>query len=415
MVSINTFRALRPCPKRAAEIACPPYDVMNRQEARDLSQGRPHSFLHVTRADADFPDDVPETSPQVYQKGRENLVRFQEEGLLIQDPEPMLYIYQLTMEGRVQTGLVFTASVDEYLSGKIKKHERTLKEKELDRIRHFDVCNANTAPIYLTYYEVPEIREVMDAWIQGHEPIADFISIEGVRHTCWKMDEPEVISKLKALFEKVPALYIADGHHRCASAAETCLKRRREFPEAPEDAEFNRFLAVAFPDRDLCILAYHRVVKDLNGYRPEEFLQKLAGDFVIHPLKKEETPFAPQEKGHFGLYLDGKWWELEIQKEKIPSDPVESLDAALLQNFLLGPILGIEDPAKSERIDFIGGIRGLDELEKRCREDMTLAFSMFPTSMKELLAVADAGRMMPPKSTWFEPKLYSGLFIHPLS
>lgn len=415
MVAIYPFRALRPCPQRAAEIACPPYDVMDRHEARMLAQGRPHSFLHVTRADADFPDHVPETSPQVYQKGRETLDRFQEEGLLIQDAEPLLYIYRLVMDGRTQTGLVFTASVDDYLIGKIKRHELTLKAKELDRIRHFDVCNANTAPIYLTYYEVPQIRALMTSWIQSHEPVADFVSIEGVRHSSWKVDDPAVISDLEALFEKVPALYIADGHHRCASAKETCLKRRKEFPEAPKDAEFNRFLAVAFPDRDLTIMAYNRVVRDQNGLSSEEFLKRVSKNFTLRRVNEEESPFTPKQKGHFGLYIDGQWWEMKVLEEIVPEDPVESLDVSLLQNLILGPILAIEDPRKSERIDFIGGIRGIKELEKRCREGMALAFSMFPTSMAELLTVADAGKIMPPKSTWFEPKLYSGLFVHRLS
>lgn len=415
MATIRPFRAIRPADAKAGAVATLPYDVMNREEARQMLVGHPESFLHVVRADADLPDSVDMHAPEVYTRSRETLDRFLAEGIMHQDEKPMLYIYRMIMDGRVQTGLVLCASVDEYLQGTIRKHELTLEAKEQDRIRHFDACDANTAPIFLAYRAKAEITGTINDWVKFHKPNVHFFSEDEVEHFTWAIDDDAVIRKLVELFAQVPALYIADGHHRCASSAKVGLKRRAEHPDAPADAEFNRFLAVVFPDEDLFIMDYNRLVKDLNGLSPEAFLARVGEKFSVREVGGSE-PYRPMAKGHFGMYLGGKWYELLIKAELVPADdPIERLDVALLQRHLLQPILGIDDPRTSDRIDFVGGIRGLGELEKRCHEDMTVAFSMYPTAMDELLGVADAGKIMPPKSTWFEPKLRSGLFVHKLS
>lgn len=415
MSDIRPFKAIRPREGKAASVASLPYDVMNRKEAAEMAKGNPDSFLHVVRAEIDLPDDVDIHAPEVYQKGKENLENFLSDGTMIQDESPRLYIYRQIMDGRVQTGLVACASVDEYLDGRIKKHELTLEAKEQDRIRHFDSCDANTAPIFLTYRQRDDVRHLINDYIKFHKPNAQFETEDQIIHMTWTIEEPDVIQAIIKAFQEVPALYIADGHHRCASSAKVGQKRRKEQPDAPADAEFNYFLAVIFPDEDLFIMDYNRLIKDLNGLSDEAFMEKLKGVFQIREVG--DKAYRPMAKGHYGMYFNKRWYELTLKPEFTASDdPVESLDAQILQREVLQPILGIDDPRTSSRIDFVGGIRGLDELRRRVDEgDMRLAFALFPTSMDELLGVADAGRIMPPKSTWFEPKLRSGLFVHRLS
>lgn len=415
MSKIRAFRGIRPNQGKSELVASLPYDVMNRAEAKEMVSGQPESFLHVVRAEVDLPDTLDAYDPKVYAQGKETLDRFLKQGTLIQDDVPKLYIYRLIMNGRVQTGLVACASVDEYLQGKIKKHELTREAKEQDRIRHFDTCDANTAPIFLTYRQKPSITHEINEYIKFHNPTAQFTTEDDITHITWVIEDQATIQKILKEFESVEALYIADGHHRCASSAKVGQKRRQEHPEAGAEAEFNYFLSVIFPDEDLFIMDYNRVVKDLNGLSAKDFLEKVGQQFTVRAVKPEEAPYRPMEKGHFGLFLDGQWYELAIHPELMnSSDPVERLDVQLLQKYLLHPILGIEDPRTDERIDFVGGIRGLKELERRAQTDMKVAFSMFPTAMDELLGIADAGAIMPPKSTWFEPKLRSGLFVHSL-
>lgn len=415
MSKIRAFRGIRPNQGKSELVASLPYDVMNRAEAKEMVSGKPESFLHVVRAEVDLPDTLDAYDPKVYAQGKETLERFLKQGTLIQDDVPKLYIYRLIMNGRVQTGLVACASVDEYLQGKIKKHELTREAKEQDRIRHFDTCDANTAPIFLTYRQKPSITREINEYIKFHNPTAQFTTEDDITHITWVIEDQTTIQKILKEFESVEALYIADGHHRCASSAKVGQKRRQEHPEAGSEAEFNYFLSVIFPDEDLFIMDYNRVVKDLNGLSAKDFLEKVGQQFTVRAVKPEEAPYRPMEKGHFGLFLDGQWYELAIHPELMnSSDPVERLDVQLLQKYLLHPILGIEDPRTDERIDFVGGIRGLKELERRAQTDMKVAFSMFPTAMDELLGIADAGAIMPPKSTWFEPKLRSGLFVHSL-
>lgn len=414
MAKIKAFRAVRPNDGKSADVASLPYDVMNREEAKAMVQGKPDSFLHVVRAEVDLPDSLDAYDPQVYAKGRETLDAMIARGTLIQDEKPKLYIYRQLMNGRVQTGLVVCASVDEYENGQIKKHELTREAKEQDRIRHFDACDANTAPIFLTYRNRESLTTLVNDYIKFNKPNAEFRTEDDILHITWVIEDDETVQNIISEFARVEALYIADGHHRSASAAKVALKRRAEHPDADPEAEFNYFLAVVFPDNDLFIMDYNRLVKDLNGLSSEEFMKKASEKFDLR--EADHSPFRPMKKGHYGMYLDGKWYELAAKAEICRSDdPVERLDAQILQKNLLAPILGIEDPRTSERIDFVGGIRGLEELERRVQSDMKVAFALYPTSMDELLGIADAGKIMPPKSTWFEPKLRSGLFVHKLS
>ncbi len=413
MALIRPFPAVRPRREYAENVISLPYDVMNRAEAAQMALENPYSFLHICRSEIDLPDVDDPYSDRVYQKAKSNISDFLEKGILFRDPKPMLYIYAQVMEGRIQTGLVACASIDDYLNNVIKKHEYTRHEKELDRIRHFDVCNANTEPVFLTYRDVPEIRAVVNSWISRHNPEYDILTADGIQHIMWVVDEDETITKLTALFENVGALYIADGHHRTASAVKVGLKRRDQNPGYDGKEEFNYFMAVIFPDKDLRIFDYNRVVKDLNGLTAESFLETIAASFSVTEIT--EGPCKPTDKHIFGMYLDRKWYRLEVQADKIDeSDAISSLDVSLLQDLLLGPVLGIQDPRKDKRIDFIGGIRGLKELEKRVNTDMAVAFALYPVSIADLMAVSDYDQVMPPKSTWFEPKLGSGLFIHEL-
>ena len=412
MAVVKPFICIRPAKENAAKVASLPYDVYNRKEACAAVAGNPVSFLNIDRAETQFSDDVDTYADCVYEKARELLDTQIAEGVYVTDAGDHYYLYELTMDGRSQTGIVACSSIDDYVNGVVKKHENTREDKELDRIRHVDTVNAQTGPIFLTYRQ-NEILKAIVAEEKAKPVLYDFVSDDGIRHRVWKIDDQAQTAAIEAAFAAIPATYIADGHHRAASAVKVGLKRRAENPGYTGEEPFNYFLSVLFPDEELMILPYNRVVKDLNGMSREQFFEAVKGKFELEEIGKE--PYAPAEKGTFGMYLDNTWYALKVLPQYRSTDPVKGLDVSILQDQLLGPVLGIGDPRTDKRIDFIGGIRGLKELERRVREDMEIAFSMYPTSIKELLAVADAGLLMPPKSTWFEPKLRSGLFIHKLS
>ncbi|CDD45732.1 putative uncharacterized protein [Firmicutes bacterium CAG:534] len=413
MPQVTPFRSIRPIPELADRIAALPYDVYNRREALDETLREPLSFLKIDRAETQFPEDVDTYDPKVYEKAKELLNSMLQDGSFIMEDAPCYYIYELTMDGRSQTGIVACSSIDDYQNEIIKKHEKTREDKELDRIRHVDITDTHTGPIFLVYRSVSVINQIVEDAKQ-EAPLYDFVSSDGIRHRVFRISDQDAIQKLEKAFAEIPCTYIADGHHRCASAVKVGQKRRKEHPGYTGEEEFNRFLSVLFPDDQLAILPYNRVVKDLNGLSVSEFLSALekAGFTVSAPQKEA---ISPSFKGSFGLYLDGSWYLVTASLPLLSDDPVKGLDVSILQDRILGPILGIGDPRTDKRIDFVGGIRGLSELERRVSEDMTLAFSMYPTSIEELLSVADAGLLMPPKSTWFEPKLRSGLFLHSLS
>ena len=411
MAEVRPFCAVRPAGELAAQVAALPYDVYNRKEASLAVRENPLSFLNIDRAETQFPDEVDAYEECVYEKARELFEARMADGTFLQDDVPCYYIYRLTMDGRSQTGIVALSSVDDYLNQVVKKHENTREDKEIDRIRHVDTVNAHTGPIFLAYRKQEEIDRIVRQVCTG-TPLYDFVSEDGVGHTVWKIAAPGLVSRIRKAFGTVPATYIADGHHRAASAVKVGLKRRQENPGWTGEEPFNYFLSVLFPDEQLRILPYNRVVKDLNGLTKEEFLQRISKDFEVREIG--EKAYAPAGKGEFGMYLEGTWYQLTAGEAVRSQDPVNGLDVSILQDALLGPVLGIGDPRTDKRIDFIGGIRGLKELERRVNEDMAVAFSMYPTSIQELLDVADAGLLMPPKSTWFEPKLRSGLFIHTL-
>ena len=408
MAVIRPFECVRPCERVADRVAALPYDVYNRQEACEVVKKEPLSFLKIDRAETQFDASVDTYAPQVYQKAKELLEKAIADGTFITDTDRCYYIYELTMDGRSQTGIVACASIDDYQNNVIKKHENTRADKELDRITHVDTCSAQTGPIFLAYRANQVIDKEVDK-VKKSPSIYNFVSDDGIRHQVWKIADKAAVENIKNAFEKIDSIYIADGHHRAASAVKVGLKRRKNNPDYTGEEEFNYFLSVLFPDEQLMILPYNRVVKDLNGYTKEQFMEKIAQNFDI---TESDGQVMPDNKGTFGMYITGKWYRLTAKKEILSEDPVDGLDVAILQNNLLEPVLGIHDPKTDSRIDFVGGIRGLDELEKRCNEDCVLAFSMYPTSIKELFDVADAGKLMPPKSTWFEPKLRSGLFIH---
>ena len=412
MADIRPFRSVRPKSGLEKEIAALPYDVYNRQEAKEAVKDRPLSFLRIDRAETQLSDEIDTYDDVVYAKARSLYQEMREQGSYIQDEEPAFYLYELTMNGRAQTGIVACASVDDYESGVIKKHENTRADKEADRIRHVDAINAQTGPIFLAYRYDNALHGIKNQ-IKEQVPMFDFYSEDGIRHRGWMIDDQSVITLIRNQFQQMDSIYIADGHHRCASAVKVSKQRREQNPDYDKNAEFNYFLAVLFSDDELCVYDYNRVVKDLNGLSAEEFLCKVGEAFAVEPA--QEAPYRPKEKGNFGMLLDGNWYSLTAHKQLYSGDSVKDLDVSLLQDYLLSPILGIGDPKTDKRIDFVGGIRGLKELERRCITDARVAFSMYPTSMSELFAVADAGRLMPPKSTWFEPKLRSGLFIHELT
>ncbi|HCH96526.1 MAG TPA: DUF1015 domain-containing protein [Lachnospiraceae bacterium] len=412
MPKITPFQSVRPNPSLADRIAALPYDVYNREEACIEVKKEPLSFLKIDRAETQFDNSVDTYDDRVYEKARETLDEMIADGSFLMDEKPCFYVYELTMNGRSQTGIVACSSIDDYVNGTIRKHENTREEKEIDRINHVDRTNAQTGPIFLVYRSVEEINRIIRKE-KEKTPVYDFTSPDGITHRAWVISDSNVIEKMEQAFAAVPTTYIADGHHRCASAVKVGLKRRKEHPDYTGQEEFNHFLSVLFPDDQLYIMPYNRVVKDLAGMKKEEFLEAVRkAGFTVSYLG--DTPFAPEEKGTFGMYLNDGWYRLTADKSLVVDDPVEGLDVSILQNNLLRPILKIADPRTDKRIDFVGGIRGLSELERRVAEDCTVAFSMYATSIQELLDVADAGLLMPPKSTWFEPKLRSGLFIHRL-
>ena len=411
MADIRPFRCMRPCRQKAAKIAALPYDVYNREEARAAVAGNPDSFLNIDRAETQFPADMDMYDERVYQKAHDLLWGMAADGSFIKDQARSYYIYELTMDGRTQTGIVACASIDDYQNQVIRKHENTRAEKEADRIRHVDVCNAQTGPIFLAYRSDEEINRVVAQAVR-QEPLYDFVSDDQIRHRVFVISDDAWIRTIRQAFAAMNSIYIADGHHRAASAVKTGIKRREAHPGYTGEEEFNYFLSVLFPDDQLMIMDYNRVVKDLNGLSAEAFLDQVRQRLIVEKVDRAQR--RPRKKGSFSMYLDGTWYMCTVPAEQIPSDPVGSLDVSLLQNLLLAPVLGITDPKTDGRIDFTGGIRGLDELERRVETDCAVAFAMYPTDILELFAVADAGLLMPPKSTWFEPKLRSGLFIHEL-
>lgn len=414
MAVIKAFKGVRPVPEFAEKVAALPYDVMNSEEAREMVKDNPYSFLHVDKAEVDLDPSIDLYDKRVYEKASENLKDLTVKGALKKDNRDNLYIYKQVMNGRPQIGLVVCTSIDDYINNIIKKHEHTRADKEQDRINHVDYCNANTGPIFLTYKAKEKVDNAINSWIENHKPVYDFVSEDGIGHTVWVIDEDSVIEGLIAEFDKVDYLYIADGHHRAASAVKVGIKRREEHPNYDESEEFNYFLSVLFPDNQLYIMDYNRVVADLNGNSVEEFMNKISEKFDVKPFDGEGQ-YKPDERNTFGMFLDNKWYILRAKEGTFNNnDPVDRLDVSILQNNLLNPILGIQDPRTDKRIDFIGGIRGLKELERRVKEGMKVAFAMCPTTIEDLMAIADAGKVMPPKSTWFEPKLRSGLFIHEL-
>ncbi len=414
MATVRPFKSLRPRLDLVEKVASLPYDVMNRAEAKEMAKGNEHSFLHIVRSEIDLPDEMDAYDEKVYKQARKNLDKFEEEKILVEDPKPQFYIYRQIMWGRVQTGIVAVTSIDEYIDGTIKKHEFTRVAKEQDRINNFDFCDANTAPIFLTYRKNDNINQMINNWIKFHKPEYNFTSEDDITHIVWEIDSDEVNEAIEKEFKNVEALYIADGHHRSASSVKVGLKRREENPNYDGSEEFNFFMSVIFPDEDLFIMDYNRVVKDLNGLTKDEFLNRISEKFEVEKAD-DKKPFRPMKEKTFGMYLDGEWYKLSAKKGIYdPKDPVGSLDVSVLQENLLNPVLDIQDPRTDNRIDFVGGIRGVEELEKRVKEGFKVAFSMYPTTMKQLMDIADSGNVMPPKSTWFEPKLRSGIFVHKL-
>lgn len=415
MAIFRPFKAVRPIPEKAQDVAALPYDVMNSAEAKEMVKNKPYSFLHVDKAEIDF-DPIPENiyTEGVYLKARENLDKLVTDGVSKQDKKPCIYIYRQIMNGRSQTGLVGCTAIDDYINNIIKKHELTRADKEADRINHVDYCDANTGPIFLTYRKNDFINGAVENWKQSHDPVYDFVTEDGIGNTVWVIDDDALIQAISEEFGNTDYLYIADGHHRAASAVKVGLKRREQYPDYTGNEEFNFFLAVLFPENELEIMDYNRVIKDLNSFTSAEFIKKISEKFTVEAVGKEA--YKPESKHTFGMLLDGTWYKLTAKDGTFDkNDPVSRLDVSILQNNLISPVLGIDDPRTDKRIDFIGGIRGLGELERRVNEDMKVAFSMYPTTLDDLMAIADADKIMPPKSTWFEPKLLSGLFIHKLS
>ncbi len=410
MSLIRAFPGLRPAAGRAEEVAAPPYDVMSADEAREMVKGRPWSFLHISRPEVDLSATIDPYSPEVYAKAAENLAAMRQEGVLIQDSSDCYYVYRLTMGSHTQLGVVAAASVDAYDSGRIKRHELTRPAKEQDRVRQISALNAQTGPVFLVYPSEERIDDLLSSVAEG-DPAMDVTGNDAVRHQIWVVADKTRITALTLLFEQLPALYVADGHHRSAAASRVAAERKAANPGHTGDESYNYFLSVIFPHQQTRILDYNRVVRDLHDMTGKQFLQAVGERFSV---ERREQPVKPEQTGHFGMYLEGTWYQLVLAENRIPaSDPVASLDVSLLANELLVPLLGITDQRTDSRIDFVGGIRGLNALEQRVDSgDWAVAFSLYPTTMNALMAVADAGQIMPPKSTWFEPKLADGLVSH---
>lgn len=412
MAVFRPFRAVRPEKSVSSRVASLPYDVYDTEEARKIVEKEPLSFIGIDRPETQFEPGCDMYADRVYQKAHDMLKDEFSRGIFIQDEKPCFYIYEQDMNGRVQTGIVGCASIDDYVNNVIKKHENTRADKEADRIRHVDTCGAQTGPIFLCYKGQDKIDSRIAA-IKQNDAIYSFTSSDGVKNRIWMVDNSADIAFFEESIAATDSLYIADGHHRCASAVKVGLKRREQNQDSDKNREYNYFLSVLFPDNQLMIMDYNRVVKDLNGHSSEELMKLVEKKFNIEKFGKNAA--KPDKKCKFGMYLDDEWYMLSAKDCIRSADAVDGLDVSILQNNLLDPVLGIKDPKNDSRIDFVGGIRGLGELEKRCHNDMKIAFAMYPTSIGELFAVADAGRLMPPKSTWFEPKLLSGLFIHDIS
>lgn len=412
MIKVKPFCALRPTEALVDKCAALPYDVMSSNEAREMVVGNPYSFLRVDRAEINLEKGIDIYSEIVYKTARDTLSAYEKDGIYINDNERKFYFYRQIMGEQSQTGIVGCASVDDYLENRIKKHEFTREDKEIDRINHVDTCSAHTGPIFLCYKESDDLDEIIERETKN-APIYDFVSEDGIRHTVWQTSSRQVDEKIEESFKALEALYIADGHHRCASAVKVGLKRREANKGYTGNEEFNYFLSVIFPSKTLKILDYNRLLKDLNGHGVDSFLKTVEEKVGKITKCEGKEPYRPQKKHEVGIYVGNEWYKLEFYPELCKSErPSERLDCAILQKNLLSAILDIDDPRTSKRIDFAGGIRGLDYLVKRCQEDMVMAISMYPTSLEDLMAVADSGDVMPPKSTWFEPKLRSGILIH---
>jgi len=415
MAIIKPFRALRPVPRLVSQVAALPYDVVTSKEAGEIAKRNKYSFLNIDRPEIAFQEPINPYDTKVYEKAREKLFAMINEKVYIQDETPCLYIYQLNRQNRIQKGIVACTSIDDYINNVIKKHEHTLPIKEQDRVNHVSYTEAHTGPILMTYREDSAITEIIDKWTLSHSPIYDFVSKDNVGQTVWLIDDDDVIDKIVRLVAKIETLYIADGHHRAAAAVKVGIKKRQENPNYTGDEEFNYFLSVIFPDTQLTILAYNRVIKDLNGLREQELLAKIKENFEIIYIGKEA--FIPQAKYLFGMYIDKKWYGIKAKPGSFnENDPVSNLDVSILHDLIIAPIFEITNPRTDDRIDFVGGVKGVEELKNRvdCGE-MSVAFSLFPTPIEDLIAISDADCIMPPKSTWFEPKLQSGIFIHSMS
>ncbi|NOY66842.1 MAG: DUF1015 domain-containing protein [Gammaproteobacteria bacterium] len=412
MTLIRPFQGLRPRQEKATEVVAPPYDVLSTEEARVRAEGRPYSFLHISKPEIDLPEDTNPFDAAVYQKGADNLNKLITDGILIQDDKPCYYAYRLIMGDQEQTGLVVVANVADYDTNRIRKHEFTRPEKEDDRTRQIDALNAQTGPVFLTYRQNADVDKVLESVTQG-KPEYDLKADDNVQHTIWVIDDATQVASLTQYFDDMDCLYIADGHHRSAAASRIAAQHKQENNQHTGDEPYNYFLSVIFPDNQMNILDYNRVIKDLNNLSSDEIIKQVASSFDI---SESDSPVKPTHAGQFGMYMQGRWYQLDIHTDKVPADdPVARLDVSLLANNLIDPVLNIQDPRRDKRIDFVGGIRGLQELEKRVDSgEMAIAFSLFPTSLSDLMAVADANEVMPPKSTWFEPKLADGLVSHKL-
>jgi len=412
LATVKPFKAITPKPELVSKITCLPFDVWQRNEAKKIANGNSYSFLHVIRSEIDLPDSMSEYDEKVYLKAKENLDKFMTEGVFVESNTPVYYIYRQVRNNHIQTGLVACTSIDEYLDETIKKHEFTRVVKEKDRIKHFEKCGAQTEPIFLTYRKNEALTTLLNDWAERHNPLYHFISEDNNEHIIWKIDELNTIKRIELLFKTIQFLYIADGHHRSASAVKVGLKKRAMNSKHTGEEAYNFFMSVLFPDNELCIMDYNRYVNTLNALEVEQFISKVSEKFYVEK-KLSKKDFKPSSKASFGMYVDACWYEIKAKVGTYdPSDPYGRLDVTILQENLLAPILGIDDPRNNEDIEFIGGIRGLMPLKNRVNLNGGVAFSMYPTTMAELISIADSGKVMPPKSTWFEPKLRSGLFIH---
>jgi glutamate dehydrogenase (NADP+) len=410
MAVVKPFKALRPRKDLVDRVASLPYDVMDRKEAKAMAAGNPYSFLHIIRAEIDFPSSTDPYSSRVYKKSQKNLKIFEDDGILVQDQEAMIYIYRQIMNGNAQTGFVACTSVDDYVNNIIKKHELTILSKEKDRLDHFDRCDANTAPIFLSYRDQDRLNDILQHWTETHEPEIDIVTDDGVGHIVWSIDDLDLVAEIQEQFAKVESLYIADGHHRTASAAKVALKRRSEFPNYTGEEEFNYFMSVIFPESNLHIMPYNRVVHDLNGLSEDQFLKHVKKVFDV---EESVGPYKPTKAHDFGMFLKDKWYHLSAKSKIVNEDGIlERIDAAILEEYVLNQILGIKNLRESSRVTFVGGIRGLKGIKEKVQEYDGVGFAMYPVTMQEIMNVADSGLIMPAKSTWFEPKLRSGLFVH---